>query len=157
MKHSTTFKRVIRELDENYITEGTINAIKRSMHTLDRAGNGWSTSQTAPKTTKEEIYKIHEMIEATPPRIVEPQATKGITWLRNQAYTPKGAMRKHCPFNNRQLAILETFDYFTLEGFENISTNMCAMYVPIYKVHGNSDSFTYSAGSWQSGVNITIY
>lgn len=63
------------------------------------------------------------------------QNDKGLAFLRDKAYTPKGNLRKNCPFRHRELNIIDTETEFTFLGFYDNGRMRCNL-VPIYGIGG---------------------
>lgn len=141
IKHSKPYKLIVPELDNGFISEGRINAIRRALHTLDRKDNRLSTSSTASGVTHEELGTILDRVAKEHPRIMKDQAVKGLAWLKNKYKSPTGKVRKQNPFSAYDIEALEDFQHFALAGFENVSRNYCAFYVPIYRVQASCGKF----------------
>lgn len=62
------------------------------------------------------------------------QNEKGLAFLRDKAYTPKGNIRKNCPFGYRELNIIDTCTGFTFWGFYNAGRWGHVSLFPLYKI-----------------------
>lgn len=64
------------------------------------------------------------------------QNEKGISFLRDLAYTPKGNLRKSCPFGYRELNIIDTCTEFTFRGFYDAGRRDYVSLLPLYETGG---------------------
>ena len=90
-------------------------------------------------------------------KITEEQTAKGITWLLDKWKTPRGRVRKHNPFDQKQQAILSHFKEFELVGFRDCGNGFVSWYLPVYRViskHGRS--FDYCANYARKDCPITF-
>lgn len=62
------------------------------------------------------------------------QNEKGLAFLRDKAYTPKGNIRKNCPFGYRELNIIDTETEFTFHGFYDAGRWGHVSLFPLYKI-----------------------
>lgn len=155
--YSKTFQRHMAELKRGLYGEGFINGIKKSLNNNSRKSLGLSIGKSFSGMSLEELEQLLDYIATEHPRIRKEQAKKGITWLRNQARTPKGKERKTNPFKEYELSILDNFSHFLLVGFIDIGHSGFSNYLPIYRVVSKSgNSFEYFSGSWQSGIKLEI-
>lgn len=76
-----------------------------------------------------------------PLQITPEQTVKGLDWLLDKYKTPRGVVRKHNPFNQKHIAILENFKKFELVGFEDVSRNYMMWFMPIYRVYSRHDRY----------------
>ena len=67
-------------------------------------------------------------------KITDEQTAKGISWLLDKWKTPKGRVRKHNPFNQKQQAILSHFKEFRLVDFRDCGNWFVNWYLPVYRV-----------------------
>jgi hypothetical protein len=107
------------------VTEGEINLIKNRMN-RGKAG-----------------YEEEEKLIIINPNLTEEQTEKGLAWLLNLWKTPTGKIRKNNPFGDREQKALDSFLYFTFEGFYNAGNYYVDFFVPIWGVHGLHGSFEY--------------
>ena len=70
-----------------------------------------------------------------PLQITPEQTKKGLDWLIDKYKTPRGVVRKHNPFNDGQVAILEDFKKFELVGFTDVSRSCLMWFMPTYRVY----------------------
>lgn len=82
-------------------------------------------------------------------KLTPDQNVKGITWLRNQWKSPRGAERKNNPFGYREQRALETFTDFTFAGVYDIGSYGNPFYVPLYDCNGTDGSFQYHLNNGQ--------
>lgn len=68
--------------------------------------------------------------------ITPEQNEKGLTFLRDKAYTPKGNIRKNCPFGYRELNIIDTETEFTFHGFYDAGRRNHVNLLPLYGIGG---------------------
>lgn len=61
---------------------------------------------------------------------------KGISFLRDLAYTPKGNLGKNCPFGNRELNIIDTCTEFTFRGFYDAGRRDYVSLLPLHEIGG---------------------
>ena len=90
-------------------------------------------------------------------KITDEQTAKGLAWLLDKWKTPKGRVRKHNPFDQRQQAILKHFKEFKLIDFRDCSRGFYEWYLPVYRViseHGRS--FDYCANYASKECPITF-
>lgn len=80
------------------------------------------------------------------------QTDKGYKWLMDQWKTPKGKVRKNNPFGYREQEILNTFKYFTFEGFYDVGSFHFSHYEPLYTVVGDKGAFTYYVFSGETNI-----
>jgi hypothetical protein len=114
--------------NDNVITEKQINLIKT------RLNNG----------KVEETRDIVDYIWNNNPKLSGEQNSKGIKFLMNLWKSPTGKERTNNPFGYREQDALETFEYFELAGFSDISRyGQRGFYVPLYNVIGKDSSFQY--------------
>lgn len=66
--------------------------------------------------------------------ITDEQTAKGLAWLFDKWKTPKGRVRKHNPFNQKQQAILSHFKEFRLVDFRDCGNWLVSWYLPVYRV-----------------------
>ena len=119
-----TTEQVLKEVAEaQQITEADILLIK------NRKNNG--------KEVDESIFWDGD-IEVTPK-----QGEKGINFLRNQYVTPKGKTRKNNPFGYREIEVLNSYKYFTFDGFYDAGNGYRSYYLPIYTCCGTEGCFQY--------------
>lgn len=64
------------------------------------------------------------------------QNEKGLAFLRDKAYTPKGNIRKNCPFGYRELNIIDTETEFTFHGFYDAGRRDHVNLLPLYGIGG---------------------
>lgn len=64
------------------------------------------------------------------------QNEKGISFLRDLAYTPKGNLGKSCPFGYRELNIIDTCTEFTFRGFHDAGRRDHVSLLPLYETGG---------------------
>ena len=64
------------------------------------------------------------------------QNEKGINFLRDLACTPKGNLRKNCPFGNRELNVIDTCTEFTFRGFYDAGRRNHVNLLPLYGIGG---------------------
>lgn len=64
------------------------------------------------------------------------QNEKGLAFLRDKAYTPKGNLRKNCPFRHRELNIIDTETEFTFMGFYDAGRRNYVSLFPLYGIGG---------------------
>jgi hypothetical protein len=115
--------------EDNVITEKEINLIKT------RLNNGREDQRTED---------VVQYIWDNSPKLTGDQNEKGIKFLRNLWKSPTGKERSSNPFGYREQEALETFEYFELAGFHDISRyGQSKFYVPLYNVIGNDVSFQY--------------
>ena len=85
------------------------------------------------------------------------QTVKGISWLLDKWKTPRGRVRKHNPFDQRQQAILLHFKEFKLVDFRDCGRGFYGWYLPVYRVvseHGRY--FDYCANYARKECPITF-
>lgn len=146
MAHSTTYKRVMGDIANGFITEGSIRGFRKALH------NPGST-----KLTDNEAGAIFDAIIREYPRITDAQAEKGYKWLMNLWKTPTGRERKNNPFNAFEQNVLRDFSHFSLVDFKEIYNGYRSVYYPIYKVHAkHGASFVYYATPCQAGGQLEI-
>jgi len=102
--------------DRGVITEREINLLKNR---ANRGHDVWDVF----------VEKNSFVLDVT-----DEQTTRGITWLLNKWKTPRGAIRKHNPFNQRQTAILSHFKKFQLVDFRDCGNGFVDWYLPVYRV-----------------------
>lgn len=155
-----TFKRHSAELDTGFYGPGFIRGLKMAMNRLGRKEAGYSVSRTYGGMKPSEIAVLNDRLHAEPhPKIRDVQAKQGLAWLLGKWHTPRGTERKTNPFSAREENVLRNFDHFEIVDWYDIGADRDALpwYIPVYRVIGRSgNSFTYYAGSWQSGVPLTI-
>lgn len=75
--------------------------------------------------SRDELYALDALIGQKADRgemtIDAEQTAQGYAWLRNECYTPAGRVRKRCPLDSRQRAVLDNFSHFELRGFDEFS------------------------------------
>lgn len=64
------------------------------------------------------------------------QNEKGLAFLRDKAYTPRGNLRKNCPFQHRELNIIDTETEFTFLGFYDAGRRDHVNLLPLYGIGG---------------------
>lgn len=64
------------------------------------------------------------------------QNEKGLTFLRDKAYTPRGNLRKNCPFGYRELNIISTSSEFRFKGFYDAGRRGYVSLLPLYELDG---------------------
>lgn len=64
------------------------------------------------------------------------QNEKGLAFLRDKAYTPKGNIRKNCPFGYRELNIINTSSEFRFKGFYDAGRRNYVSLLPLYELDG---------------------
>lgn len=112
---------IIKE-DYKILTEKEINLVKRRMN------NG---KKDADFDYSQE-YRLDEI-----------QTRKGLDWLMDKWKTPFGKERKNNPYGYREQEALESFEYFTFDGWYDSGTIYGSHYEPIYSVVGAEASFQY--------------
>jgi hypothetical protein len=123
--------------NNNVITEREINLIKT------RLNNNREDQRT---------QDVVQYIWDNNPKLTGDQNAKGIKFLRNLWKSPTGKERINNPFGYREQDALETFEYFELAGFHDISRyGQRKFYVPLYNVIGNDSNFQYY---YDGNVNI---
>ena len=145
-----TFDKHMKQLDTGYYPEGFISGLRKSMHSHALAD---VVASHKPKgMTYAEVETLKARIVEEQPVIMEPQVAKGLAYLMKCWKTPRGTVRKHNPFGEREQKILMNFRRFRLIGFRDISTNLVSFYVPIYEVESiTGNTFDYYCAAWQSG------
>ena len=81
-------------------------------------------------------------------KITPEQTNKGLTWLKNKGWTPRGIERKNSPFGYREEDAIETFKEFRLDSFTNRNNyfqqeNNIFNWLPVWNVIGKKNSFQY--------------
>ena len=149
LKEDATDKDITRAYDmlnETYAKGGRLKGITDGEPIKERQivllKNRWSKGVRDKETTEAMDYVNSNEVMITPE-----QTKKGLAFLKNLWKTPSGRERKNNPFGFREQKALETFEYFTLDGFTNITTGSSwagyDWYVPIYSVHGDTGYFQY--------------
>jgi hypothetical protein len=148
-KGSKTFRRYMAALATGSVGESFVRGLKKALNASDRRECGYSVSSTAPKITASELNAILASIANNPPRIEPVQEAKGLKWLRSRKVQRE--------LGERERRIVAEFDHFTLSDMYDAGSNSVAFMIPVYTVHATDGySFTYYAGSWQSGVPLSV-
>lgn len=157
MKHSRPYVTGKAALDSGVVNETFIRSMRKAKTANYRKASGYSVGVTASGMNPDECAELDQRVWDERPRIADDQAAKGLAWLLNLWKTPKGAERKNNPFGYCETRVLEDFSHFELAGFYDAGRNGWPNYLPLYNVISKAGaSFQYYAGSWQSGVGISI-
>lgn len=148
------YKKYSTAINSGLLLEGEIRGLKRQFSSIDLP---WQ--QTKPDAEQVAwLRSLHELIDVKQPKVTQDQCNKGLQWLKNQAYTPLGKVRKNCQFNDDQLAILKHGSYFTLVEFEEVSNGYRSDWYPVYRLFDDrGNNFSYLSSAWQSGIKIEVY
>lgn len=148
-KHSKTFARHMATLATGVIDESFIRGVRKALHASDRREHGYFVGQCSSKMTGEEIQQLLAEIIVRRPRVEAKQSEKGLVWLRSRAVQRE--------LGAREKAIVADFDHFSLSDFYDAGEGRAAFFVPRYIVYARDGrSFTYYAGSRQSGIPLTV-
>lgn len=107
---------------QGYITEQQIMLLKRRGNQQNKDVFGYPLLDTG---------QFGGGIPLTPE-----QNEKGLTFLRDKAYTPRGNLRKNCPFGHRELNIIDTGTGFTFLGFHDAGGRDHVNLLPLYGIGG---------------------
>ena len=88
-------------------------------------------------------YKYQDVQDLTDLKLTPEQNAKGLKWLKNQGWTPRGIERKNNPFGYREEDTINSFQEFRLNSFTNVSHFDYPNYIPVYDVVGKKGSFQY--------------
>lgn len=136
------------------VQSGTVGAsfvrgFSCAMNAADRREKGFSVSNTAPKMETDDVRRVLEAIAHCNPDIDASLAAKGLKWLQSASVQRK--------LGERERRIVGDFDHYTLAGFADGRGQAVAYTLPVWRVHSRSHgSFDYYAGSWQSGIPLTV-
>lgn len=144
------YKEKWEAINSGVVGERFIRGMAKALNAGDRRARGYSTSMTATKLSSAQLQTLLEMVQTEKPRIEPGQAAKGLAYLMDHCWTPKGKLRASCNLSGACREHLASYTHFTLEGFSDAGGN-CAYYLPIYRVHGKTGSFSYTMRSWQAG------
>lgn len=118
-----TNEQIFEEIKkQGYITEQQISLLKRRGNHQDKDVLDYSLFDTE---------QFRDGIPLTPE-----QNEKGINFLRDKAYTPKGNLRKNCPFRYRELNILDNNTELTFQGFYDAGSRNFVSLLPLYDIGG---------------------
>lgn len=118
-----TNEQIFEEIKkQGYITEQQINLLKR---------RGNHQNEDIFDYTLFELEQFDYGIPLTPD-----QNEKGLAFLRDKAYTPKGNLRKNCPFGYRELNIIDNNTEFTFRGFYDAGNRNYVSLLPLYEIGG---------------------
>lgn len=118
-----TNEQIFEEIKkQGYITEQQINLLKR---------RGNHQNEDIFDYTLFELEQFDYGIPLTPE-----QNEKGLAFLRDKAYTPKGNLRKNCPFGYRELDIISTSSEFRFKGFYDAGRRGYVSLLPLYELDG---------------------
>ncbi len=93
-------------------------------------------------------YKWEDVQDLQNLKITSEQTQKGLSWLKNQGWTPKGVERKNNPFGHREEEAINSFKEFRLNSFTNDNTAFqqehgINNWIPVYDVIGTKGNFQY--------------
>lgn len=118
-----TNEQIFEEIKkQGYITEQQIMLLKR---------RGNHQNEDIFNYTLFELEQFDYGIPLTPG-----QNDKGLAFLRDKAYTPKGNLRKNCPFGHRELNIIDTETEFIFLGFYDAGRRDHVNLLPLYGIGG---------------------
>jgi hypothetical protein len=146
---SKLFRRHVMTLETGLVGESFVRAMKMALNASDRREQGYSVSSTAPKLDTWQLGTLLDKLRENPPRIEPKQEVKGLKWLQSRKVQRELGMRER--------DIVKHFDHFTLSDFYDVGQRQVAFMLPVYTVHAKDGrTFAYYAGSWQSGVPLTV-
>ncbi len=85
-------------------------------------------------------------------KITPEQTHKGLTWLKNKAWTPRGIERKNSPFGYREEEAIKTFKEFRLSSFTNRGNQYRDFWCPVWDVIGKDSGFQYVVESGTASI-----
>lgn len=98
------------------------------------------------------VYTWEDVKNLQDLKITPQQTHKGLTWLKNKGWTPRGIVRKNTPFGYREEQAIETFKEFRLNSFTNRGNMYIDYWRPVWDVLGNKNSFQYVVESGTASI-----
>lgn len=142
-------RQFIASCEAGEIGESYIRGMRRSL-------NNASRPSTRNPLSREEFEAVYRAVETYRPRVSAEQMEKGRAWLLQTNVRKDGALRKNSALALSHVAVLSAATEARLVDFVDAGTRY-SYYLPAYQYRTrNGETFTYSAGSWQSGIGMEV-
>lgn len=141
----STFSAHIAAIKAGQVTKTNVIGIRKALNALERQGQGWSTSHTAPKVTWDEMNEALELLYDLRPVVTGELHETGLKQIQNRRY------RRNL---ERVAYIVPNVARFRLVGYEQIGRRG-EYAVPIYRAEteDGKTGFRFINVPWQSGGN----